>query len=127
MQLERYNEIINWIHSNFSQENFLIDTIEKKITELQNKLPSEYTIECSDSPDFILVNDSPMDTDESGTKRTRRDIMLNPFVYLILIAASKAISDNVLNEVNKNKKVCSNCQKENPNEAKHCMECGNKF
>ena len=45
MQLERYNEIINWIHSNFSQENFLIDTIEKKITELQNKLPSEYTIE----------------------------------------------------------------------------------
>jgi len=68
-----------------------------------------------------------MDTDESGTKRTRRDIMLNPFVYLILIAASKAISDNVLNEVNKNKKVCSNCQKENPNEAKHCMECGNKF
>jgi hypothetical protein len=60
MQLERYNEILNWIHSNFSQENFLIDTIEEKIAELQNKLPSEYTIECSDSPDFILVSDSPM-------------------------------------------------------------------
>ena len=33
----------------------------------------------------------------------------------------------LVNEVNKNKKVCSNCQKENPNEAKHCMECGNKL
>jgi ribosomal protein L40E len=127
MQLERYNEILNWIHSNFSQENFLIDTIEEKITELQNKLPSEYAIECSDNPDFILVTDSPMGTDESGTKRTRRDIMLNPFVYLILIAASRAISNNVLNEININKKVCSNCQKLNPNEAKHCLECGTKF
>ena len=32
-----------------------------------------------------------------------------------------------MKELNKDKKVCSNCQKENPKEAIHCMECGTKF
>jgi ribosomal protein L40E len=38
------------------------------------------------------------------------------------------LTDNaMINESIKDIKICSNCQKENPQEAKHCMECGSKF
>ena len=41
------------------------------------------------------------------------------------MAASKTIYEIVMNDINKKDlKICSNCKKENPNDARYCVDCG---
>lgn len=122
MDENRYHEIVDWMQNNYPDEKFLWEKTMDKVVELFSKLPSDIWAEFSEHPTFVITKERP------EGNHLPKDAMLNPFFYLILMAASKTIYEIVLNDINKKDlKICSNCKKENPNDAKYCMDCGKGF
>jgi ribosomal protein L40E len=46
---------------------------------------------------------------------------------MFVTLSCKATYDAVIKHLNKDNKICSKCKKENPKEAKHCMQCGKRL
>jgi hypothetical protein len=125
MELEKYNEITKWFHDNFEEEQPLKKTILDYYDKVFQKLPEDYMMEYVNNPELVLVNEGVevSDSDEPHKIQT----LLNPFFSMFIVLSCKATYDVVMREINKDKKICSKCKKENQNEAKYCMECGYKF
>ncbi|CAN5448807.1 hypothetical protein BH18THE1_BH18THE1_11760 [soil metagenome] len=124
MDPEKYKQITKWFNDNFEDEVYLKGIIANYFEKVFRKLPSEYLMEYADNPNLVIVNESVnLDSKEPHKIET----LLNPFFTMFIVLSCKATYDTIMKEINKDKKVCSNCLKENPNEAKHCMECGTKF
>ena len=100
------------------------DNIADYFEKVFRKLPSEYLMEYANNPNLVIVNES-VNLDTKGPHKI--ETLLNPFFTMFIVLSCKATYDAIMKELNKDKKVCSNCQKENPKEAIHCMECGTKF
>ena len=123
MELEKYKEISNWFNETFPDEPLLKEKILDRITEIFQKLPKDYYLDYKDNPNFVLINEI---MDES-TGETKIETMVNPFFLMFVTLSCKAAYDAVINHLNKNNKICSKCKKENPKEARRCMECGKLF
>jgi len=123
MELDRYKEISRWFNETFPEGPFLKEKILDKFTEIYQKLPKDYYLDYKDNPNFVLINKI---MDES-TGETKIETMVNPFFLMFVTLSCKATYDAVIRDLNKDNKICSDCKKENPKEAKHCMECGKLF
>ena len=123
MELQRYKEISKWFNESFPDEPLLKEKILDKITEIFHKLPKDYYLDYKDNPNFVLINEI---MDES-TGETKIETMVNPFFLMFVTLSCKATFDAVIKHLNNDNKICSKCKKENPKEAKHCMECGKLF
>ena len=123
MELQRYKEISKWFNETFPDEPLLKEKILDKITEIFQKLPRDYYLDYKDSPNFVLINEI---MDES-TGETKIETMVNPFFLMFVTLSCKATYDAVIKHLNKVNKICLKCKKENPKDAKHCMECGKLF
>jgi ribosomal protein L40E len=64
---------------------------------------------------------------DESTGETKIETMVNPFFLMFVTLSCKATYDAVIKHLNKDNKICSKCKKENPKEAKRCMECGKLF
>lgn len=125
MELEKYNEITKWFNDNFKEEQFLKKIILDNYDKIFQKLPDDYLMEYVNNPELVIVNEG---AEPSGSNEPHKiETLLNPFFSMFIILSCKATYDAIMKEINKHKKICSDCKKENPNEAKHCMECGSKF
>lgn len=119
MNEKRYHEIVDWMQSNYPDEKFLWEKTMDKVVELFSKLPDDIWAEFSEHPTFVITKEG------TAGDYFHKDALLNPFFYLILMAASKTIYEIVMNNINKKDlKICSNCKKENPNDARYCVDCG---
>lgn len=123
MELQRYKEISKWFNETFPDEPLLKEKILDKITEIFQKLPRDYYLDYKDNPNFVLINEI---MDES-TGETKIETMVNPFFLMFVTLSCKATYDEVIKHLSKDNKICLKCKKENPKEAKHCMECGKLF
>jgi ribosomal protein L40E len=123
MELDRYKEISKWFNETFPEGPILKEKILDRFTEIYQKLPNDYYLDYKDNPNFILVNEI---LDES-TGETKIKTMVNPFFLMFMTLSCKATYDEVMKDLNKDNKICSDCKQENPKEAKHCMECGKGF
>jgi ribosomal protein L40E len=86
-------------------------------------LPKDYYLDYKDNPNFVLISEI---MDES-TGETKIETMVNPFFLMFVTLSCKATYDAVIKHLNKDNKICSKCKKENPKEAKHCMQCGKRL
>jgi ribosomal protein L40E len=125
MELEKYKEITKWFHDNFEEEQPLNKMIIDYYDKVFQKLPSDYMMEYVNNPELVLVNEEVEASDSNEPQKVQT--LLNPFFSMFIVLSCKATYDAVMREINKDKKICSDCKKENPNEAKYCMECGSKF
>lgn len=125
MELEKYNEITKWFHDNFEEEQPLKKTILDYYDKVFQKLPEDYMMEYVNNPELVLVNEGIEVSDSDEPRKIQT--LLNPFFSMFIVLSCKATYDAVMREINKDKKICSKCKKENQNEAKYCMECGYKF
>ena len=123
MELQRYKEISKWFNESSPDEPLLKEKILDKITEIFHKLPKDYYLDYKDNPNFVLINEI---MDES-TGETKIETMVNPFFLMFVTLSCKATFDAVIKHLNKDNKICSKCKKENPKEAKHCMQCGKRL
>ena len=82
MEFDKYKEITKWLNDNFRTTDYLKDRITNDIARLFESLPPDYLIECTQNPNFIMVNDSDSKAPEGGI---RRDLIINPFFYMILV------------------------------------------
>jgi len=123
MELQRYKEISKWFNESSPDEPLLKEKILDKITEIFQKLPRDYYLDYKDNPNFVLINEI---MDES-TGETKIETMVNPFFLMFVTLSCKATFDAVIKHLNKDNKICSKCKKENPKEAKHCMQCGKRL
>lgn len=123
MELETYKEISKWFNETFPDEPLLKENILDKITGIFQKLPKDYYLDYKDNPNFVLISEI---MDES-TGETKIETMANPFFLMFVTLSCKATYDAVIKHLNKDNKICSKCKKENPKEAKHCMQCGKRL
>lgn len=123
MELETFKEISKGFNETFPDEPLLKENILDKITGIFQKLPKDYYLDYKDNPNFVLISEI---MDES-TGETKIETMANPFFLMFVTLSCKATYDAVIKHLNKDNKICSKCKKENPKEAKHCMQCGKRL
>ncbi len=64
---------------------------------------------------------------DESTGETKIKTMVNSFFLMFVTLSCKATYNALIKDLNKGNKIFSDCKKENPKEAKHCMECGKRL